>query len=313
LVDLNVSGPVAFIGIETETEPRLFNDPRIIRIAVSEFDAYQDFYGRDTENIPGAEFEMARIAKYVNSLMPRTVSFARQNDFLSAIRKQRPLYYIYKNRFAVRMIGILTILNNPGPPDFGDFLSKVMDTKPEHVRSWMKKAGLHNEVQTPDIEELIVGKVEYFFTAKLLEGMLPVKYHAFSLLRRQLFEVVKDINFAKLMASFTSPNSLLRQLYTLAHADNYWAKIEDIYLNFNNNRTDIISEIKIEKELAALKKAGVIERKKIKNSEGHGNYVTTVTVDKGIEFPLVSELFGECDNNDRKEVVDPVTGIVELI
>ena len=149
LVDLKVSGPVAFIGIETETEPRLFNDPRIIRIAVSEFDAYQDFYGRDTENIPGAEFEMARIAKYVNSLMPRTVSFTRQNDFLSAIRKQQPLYYIYKNRFAVRLIGILTILNNPGPPDFGDFLSKVMDTKPEHVRSWMKKAGLYNEVQTP--------------------------------------------------------------------------------------------------------------------------------------------------------------------
>jgi hypothetical protein len=177
----------------------------------------------------------------------------------------------------------------------------------------MKKAGLHNEVDRLADEELIVGKVEYFFTAKLLDGILPVKYPALSLLRRQLFEVVKDINFAKLMASFTLPNSVLQQLYTLAHADNYWAKIEDIYLNFNNNRTEIMSEISIEKELSALKKAGVIERKKFKNIEGHGYYVTTVTVDKGIEFPRVTELFGECDNNAKKEVMDPVNGNIEKI
>ena len=100
-----------------------------------------------------------------------------------------------------------------------------------------------------------------------------------------------------MMASFTSPNSLLRQLYTLAHADTYWAKIKDVYLNYNNNRADMISEIDIEKELAALKKIGVIERKKFKNSYGHGYYVTTVTADKGIDFPRVTELFGECNKN----------------
>ena len=313
MVDLKVSGPVAFIGTETESEPHLFNNPRIIRITVSESDFNQDFDGRETRDISGAEFEMARIAKYVNSVMPRNVSFTLQDAFSSAIRKQHPVHFIYKNRFAVKLIGILTILNNPGTPDIEEFLAKAMDTKQEHVRSWMKKAGLRNWSKRSADEELIVGKVEYDIAAKLLKEILPAKYPILSPLRKQLFEVVKDINFAKVKASFTSPNSLLRQLYTLAHADTYWAKVKDVYLNYNNNRADIISEIRIEKELVALKKIGVIERKKFKNIEGHGYYVTTVTVDKGIEFPRVTELFGECDNNAKKEVMDPVNGNIEQI
>jgi len=41
--------------------------------------------------------------------------------------------------------------------------------------------------------------------------------------------------------------------------------------------------------------------------------VTDISVDKGIEFPIIHELFGECEEGQLIEIVNPLTGIVELI
>lgn len=313
LFDLNVLGPVTFIGIETENEPRLFDNPQIIRISVSEVNADYNFDGSETGDNPEAVFEMDIVAKHISGALPRPVVFLHHDAFSAAIRKQQPLHYIHKKRFALKLLEILTILNHLGAPDFEGFLARAMDSKPEHVRSWSKKNGLHMESQPPDHKELIVDKKEYFIAAKLLNELLPVNYPILSPLRRQLFEVIKDINLTKLGAALISHHDILEQLYTMAHSDIYWARLKEIYLKINHDINNIISEKGIAKELAALIKIGMIERKNFKDSDGHGYYITTGTVNKAISFPSLGELFGDCDNDALKEVVDPVTGSVEMI
>ena len=313
MVEFQVSGPVGFIGIETESDPCLFDHPAIIRLAVFESGCNQGMGGGETAVVPVAEFEMARIAQYVGSFSFRDVAFAHLVDLLDSIRGQKPVHQIYKSRFAVKLIDVLTILNNPDAPDFGRFITKQLNVNPEHVKTWMKKNGWHQKNRISEDENLKVGKVEYFIMVKLLDGMLPVKQHIPSLLRRELFEVVKGINFALLANAFIPASNTLQQLYTLSHNETYWAKSKYIYLNINKNRADIISEINIEKELVALSKIGLIERKKLRDHDGHGYYITTHSADRGITFPNIANLFGECDEGQMIEAVDPLTGIVELI
>jgi hypothetical protein len=208
---------------------------------------------------------------------------------------------------------VLAILNNPAPQDFNNFIAKMLNRKSEDVNAWLKEIGFQKNLPKQEDGDLIIGKAEYFIMVKLLDGLLPIKQTVPSLLRRQLFKAVKAINMTLLVKAFIPTNNILQQLYTLAHNDTYWAKLEDIYLNFNSNRVDIVSEAIIEKELTALKKIGIIERRKLKNNDGYGYFVTDIYVDKGIEFPKIYELFGECEERQLIDAVDPVTGIVELI
>ena len=189
MLEFQVHGPVAFIGIEAESGQRLFDHPWMMRIPVSDSDFNQEFDGSEIKDVPGAEFEMARIAEYVNRFSFRPVSFTQKDGFLSVVRKQHPSNYIHKLRFVFRLLDVLTIFNNPKPPNFEKFLAKNLETNLEHVRSWMKEYGWWENTTTNDNDWLKVGKVEHFMMASILDKMLPVKYPVTSSLRKQIFEV----------------------------------------------------------------------------------------------------------------------------
>jgi hypothetical protein len=313
MIESQVNGPVSFIGIETEGEPHMFDHPAIIRLGVADLNLGQEGNDGEVRKIHGIGMEMARIAQYVSRFSQKNVAFFQKDEFLSFVRNQRPIHHIYKSRFTIRFLKIFTIINNPGPPDFHNFIANLLNGNPENVKEWMKEIGWQKNGQTPANEDLVVSKVEYFMLAKLLNGLLPIKHTVPSLLRRQLFEVVKAINMGLLVKAFIPENDYLLQLYTLANNETYWARIKDIYLNFNKNRAEILSEINIEKELVALRKINAIERKKFRDNDGYGYYVADISIEKGIDFPKIYKLFGHCDEEHLLEAVDPVTGIVELI
>jgi hypothetical protein len=210
-------------------------------------------------------------------------------------------------------LDVLTIFNNPKPPNLEIFLAKNLETNPEHVRSWMKETGWLENTTTNVDGELKVGRAEHFMMAKILDEMIPVKYPIMSLLRKQIFKVVRGINFGKMRNSFVSSNNPLKQLYLLAKTENFWATPEEVYLDLNNQLIDIISENNIKKEMEAIRKIGAIERKKLKEKDGYGYYVTTDSLDKGVKFPSAVDLFGEREAGNLIEVVNPVTGLAELV
>jgi hypothetical protein len=88
---------------------------------------------------------------------------------------------------------------------------------------------------------------------------------------------------------------VLEQLYELNKMESCWERIENIYkvLNKGKDPSRIIPIKVIETELAVLKKRGFIERKKFKDKDYHGYYVTVFDVDRGMHLPDESELFTE--------------------
>jgi hypothetical protein len=181
------------------------------------------------------------------------------------------------------------VVNNPASGSFPEFLARIMDTKVEYAKTWVETKML-TEPAVLNQTVLHTGDKEYSVMFGILNELLPSKFPVQSALRRQLFETVKSINFTKMNFGFTS-NQILKKLLALSHSDNFWAKIGDIYVRINNGRDMIISESKIEKELRTLISTGVIERKRIKENDSYGYYVTTDYIDKGIILPPTQKLF----------------------
>jgi len=311
--NVEVHGPVAFIGIEKEGEPQLFDHPTIIRIPVSECPSSFQFDEGTVDTAIAVDFEIDRIAEYIRRFGWRRVSIPYERQLSAAILRQRPIHYIQKNGFVRNLLTILTILNNSEPVDKTSLLAKLINSRPEHIREWLRINGADNPPVVSGDIELLSGKMEYFFMGKLLKGIIPLKHQSPSLLRKQIFDVVKGINLFKIASSTISQNDTLEILYTLTYFELYWAKIDAIYKRINKTRTDIIPIAVIETELAAIKKMGFIERKKFKGRDEYGYFIATLAIDEEVKFPGIVELFGACSDEQQIEVMNPITGLTERI
>ena len=205
------------------------------------------------------------------------------------------------------------MLNNSESVDKTSLLAKLIKSSPEHIREWLRINGADNPPTVSCDMGLVSGKMEYFFMGKLLKGIIPLKHQSPSLLRKQIFKVVKRINLLNIASSTISQNDTLEILYTLNYFELYWAKIDAIYKRINKTRTDIIPIAVIEAELAAIKKMGFIERKKFKDRDEYGYFIATLTIDEEVKFPGIVELFGDCSDEQQMEVINPITGVTERI
>jgi hypothetical protein len=310
--NVEVHGPVAFIGIEKEDDPRLFDHPSIMRIPVTEGFSNRPHDEKAAVHPIAIDFEMDRLAEYIGRFRWRRVSIPYEKQLSAVIMRQRPEHYIQKNGFLKRLLEVLTIMNNTEPIDRTLILAKLMASQPAHVQEYLRINGIEILPTVSCEIELISGKVEYFFMKSLLKGIIPLKHESLSLLRRQIFNIVKSINFMNLDSSILG-NDNLEKMYTLNYVDLYWARIDFIFKRINKGRESIISIPVIETELAALKKKGFIERKKFKDRDDHGYYILTLAVDEELKFPEIVELFGACSNEQHMEVINPITGQVEKI
>jgi hypothetical protein len=205
------------------------------------------------------------------------------------------------------------MLNNPEVADTSSLLAKLINSRPEHIREWLR---INDAINPPVVScgaELVSGKIEYFIMGKLLEGIIPLNHQSPSLLRKQLFDAVKKINLSNIESSTIPQDDTLEILYTLNYFELYWAKINAIFKKINKGRTDIISIAVIEAELVAIKKMGFMERKKFKDRDEHGYFITTLTIDGAVKFPELVEPVSAGSNEQQMKVVIPVTGQIDKI
>jgi hypothetical protein len=290
---VEVLGPVAFIGIEKEDDQQLFDHPSIIRIPVSDGSSYSQ-YAKGTSNQEIAiDFEIDRVAEYISRFRRRGVTIPFEKQLSRAILAQRPIGYVQKNRFVRSLIEVLTMLNNPDSIDNTSLLAKLIKSRPEHIREYLRANGAeYLPVVSPDVE-LVSGKTEYFILSRLLQSVIPLKYQSPSPLRKQIFNALKDINLKSFRSSTLGDTDILEKLYTLSNCDLYWARLELIFKRINKGRVGLVPIPVIETELTVLKKMGFIARKKFRESDNYGYYILVLAVDENLKFPEVHELFGE--------------------
>ena len=86
-------------------------------------------------------------------------------------------------------------------------------------------------------------------------------------------------------SSTIQKENVLDMLFVMNTYEIYWAKIEYIFKKFNMFRSDIVTLHKIAAELMTMKNMGLIEKRKFKDKNEHGYFITTLTVGAGLTFP----------------------------
>ena len=263
MTEFMVSGPVSFVGIESENETKFFDHPCFLRVQLSS--GHWDWKGSTAPVVAsaGIEFEKARIIDYLASFQKKKSMIPYEGQLSSAILKQRPIHFHHKNKTITRLLSICTILNNPPTPNVAKFLAKSFNSHEDRVYEWLKGQQVFMEEKLPSEGPLVSTEVEYRLVKSLLDGVIPIQERRPSALRCELFEIVKSINSEMFKSSTIKNNDVLEMLYGLNNSQFYWAKIGIIFKKFNSGRPDIVPVQKIANELMAMKKLGIIEKRKI--------------------------------------------------
>ena len=293
--EYHVKGPVGFIGIETEAGCGMFNHPAILRLKVV------DNHGREgTEHdLPLAsggvsensiDFEIAKLTEYLSRFGPRKVTIPFQPRLFEAILRKRPADYRVKTNIIKKILSSCTILNNPPQITGAQLMAKLYNSRVECAEDWLIGRSQTTVRALPE-PELCSGETEYRVLKNLLDGLIPVKDSIPSVLEIRLFEIIKTINFSGLNGLWMSSKDVLEQLYVLNKAESCWERIEHIFKVLNTDPSRIIPLKVIEAELVTLRKRGLIERKKYRDKDEHGYYVTVFEVDQGLKLPDAGEIF----------------------
>jgi hypothetical protein len=312
-IEVHVTGPVAFIGIETEDGPILFDHPSIIRVPVFDCGSASPGDVESDDDGSGDALEINMVKDYLSRPNLNRIYVPYRQQLWSAILQQRPSHHIYKGRFILKLLSVLTILNNPEPKNGISFLARHYNSSPEDVQAWLQKNYMYSPSQIANNNEMQSGKIEYYIVKRLLDGIIPVKEQLHSPISQMLFETVKKINFRGLEYSTLGSSDIATKLYELAKNDLYWAKIDMVYRELNKGGAYLITVPVIESELSALKKTGLIERRKFRERDDHGYYVTKPSIDGAIIFPEIAEIFGSCSDDQLMEIFDPISGSSQMV
>jgi hypothetical protein len=295
--EYQVKGPVGFIGIETETGSSMFNHPAIPRLKVvgnhsregTDHDSSMAS-GGVSEN--AVEFEIAKLTEYISRFGPRKVAIPFKSRMFAGILEQHPTEYRVKANIIKKILSACTILNYPPQISGAHLMAKLYNSRVECAEDWLIGRSQVPVHALPE-PELHCGKTEYRVVKNLLDGLIPFKDSVPSALEMRLFEIVKTVNFSAVDNSMMSSSDVLGLLYQFNTSEFYWARIEQIFraLNKGQDPSRIIPLKAIEAELATLRKRGFIERKKYKDKDEHGYYVTVFEIDQGLQLPEEVEVF----------------------
>jgi hypothetical protein len=291
IADIEVSGPVSFIGIEKEGDPKFFDHPCFLRVQL--YDSHWNWVDGGGCAVPlsGIEFEKDRTIDYLNSFHGRKVRIPYAGRLSSAILEQKPINYVHKKGFIFNLISICTIFNNPPPPNLAKFFAKSCSSQEDRAHEWLKGQSIVADADLSSEGPLVASGNEYSIAKSLLDGIIPIQRKRPSSLRCELFEIVKSINFEMFKSSTIQKENVLDMLFVMNTYEIYWAKIEFIFKKLNMFRSDIVTLHKIAAELMTMKNIGLIEKRKFKDTNEHGYFITTLSVGDGLALPAVDVLF----------------------
>lgn len=209
----------------------------------------------------------------------------------------------------LRMLRVITIINNSPPLNAIELLSKISNTHQAVVAT-----AFGNSLSLP--KELIATKVDYYIFWILMSGFIQNEEVFLTEQQKRIFEVVKNHNLKGLVSSTMNlPNTSKYEKLNDIAAENSPAQItqEQIFIEINNDGGDEIkSKDTLYKYIQELLKIGLISVKKYSGLNKYGYYVTTWEMNDTIKLPHPSEI----DHPVMKEIIkirNPITGEINEV
>lgn len=241
-------------------------------------------------------------------LSPLTVNIPFRDQFLALLQAPQLQPALNKIDTFLKMIRVITIINNSPPLTKGEVVGRLSKTDPltiDAARGLPRRGPL----------TLTAGKLDYYIFRVLMSGLLRKEGVPLTAKQKSLFQTIKNRNIGRLSTLMTIASNKYQMLSVIAGASQTWGTREQIFEDVNRGPGEKIEDTYLLfLELQALAQAGVIREKKIPDlTDTTGYFITRFDVDDIIPLPKPDEVCDSSCGEGKIWVQNPLTAEWEEI
>jgi hypothetical protein len=262
--------------------------------SIGEWDAAQEAQMQEERNAIKVSFER---------LNPQTVNIPFRDQFLALLQAPQLQPAWNKIETFLKMIRVITIINNSPPLTIGEVAGRLSKTDPRIIEAARR---LPRREPLP----LTAGKLDYYIFFVLMSGLLRKEEVPLTAKQKKLFQTIKNRNIGRLPIVMTAAANKYQMLSVIATASQTWATRDQIFEDFNRSPGEKIEGTHfLFLELQALVQTGVIREKKIPDlKDTMGYFVTRFEIDDIIPLPKPDEVCDSSCGEGKIWVQNPITG-----
>ena len=307
---------VAFIGVENSNAESLINHPSVIKVPVCGGGHTQIYSesgqlsesGNYTKKIGGR-----CIATQFERLAPRRVSIPYFDGIVSVVMDEKPSHLKMKLSVIKKTIDLCAIIHDPPEMSGVEMFLRtigIVPSGPQKLECETKAL----EGYLPVLSDILNANIADYYIAKiLLNDLLDVGNQSFTNKQVKVFEVIKTINYGKLLVAAINQDDTIEKLALLLRFPQYWAYMHEIMKGLNKGRSEFMSGSDIEDIIRSLKKHKKVGAKKSQATGDHGYYTLVPKIDGRLKLPSVSKIKESHYSQNLVKVLNPITGEIEKI
>jgi len=308
---LEINGPVALVTVTDNPANSNWKGSSMLKIYFSADDVSANI---QTINDDSFKVESHRIAKFFERLMPCAVKIPFMNDIFTKMKDAGLPITENLVKPLTNLISLLTIINNPHPVWEDEIIASIYGVDRNQLRNWLTTKGYDVEAIPVNINSAKTAtKVEYHLASLLLNGRLEADNEILTERQLRIFSAIKRWNIGRLGSTFADMDNKVEKLSTIARNANSWADRETVFDQVNKDEQDIISLSTINNELQVLMDMDIVQRQKVPKDNKYGYFILTLDAGKTIMLPHASEIADSIFKGEKVQVVNPLTGQIEII
>lgn len=329
LQEVRIEGPIACVFLAKESEDSCITVPSAVHLNLdsdqNSLDSELAFaLGQDVSK-DSLKVDSARIQFIFERMNSQRVTIPYV-DNIANLLNGNVQNATGKAEMLKAMIANITRVNNPPMLSHDELFARFFGMDKNAITKWvenkypvsyqklLESKGCGN---VNNGEVLRSTKFDYYIFKVLTDGVLTKWDEKLSPRKKKVFDAIKDINLKafKSEAVITdkdSKNQILDALHCHG-GERYWPNKEDIQNKIGSDGAETIPPSTLNMELNALIKDKYIESKKARNTKRNTYAVATFDIDSTIDLPSTSEIIDPLYNGKRIEVVNPITGSVEVV
>ena len=308
--------PVAIIGVENSDDESVINHPSVLKVPVHGNDSTQTCFesSQSLELVNDSEMiERRCIATQFERLIPRRVSIPYFGGVIHSVMDERPANLKVKLSVIKKTIDLCAIINDPPEMSSEEVFLRTIGMELSGLQKFSEETKAI-DVHLPVLSESISASLADYYIAKiLLKNLLDVGNQSFNIKQVKVFEVIRTINYGKLVVAAINQDDTIEKLALLPRFPQYWAYMHEIMKGVNKDKSEFMSGPDIEDVIRSLKKNKKVGAKKSQATGDCGYFILVPKIDGRLKLSSVSKIKESLYSWDTAKILNPITGEIEEI
>jgi len=317
LVEYKAQWPLSFISVAAGNKGRALNHPAILTVPV------KSNTGLIEQTLPavisaenGIPVPILRNRIAFERLRHRPVEIPFANQLMEAFSSAGGDHVDIKMTTLAKLISICAIINQPDPVTKEEIGAYIYKTDIKNVAHWLAKQSEPEpkiDINGALVNPLTATKLDYYLAKCLIDDLLSSGDSYLTNRQTRIYEAVKRINLGKLSTTIQRKDDDIEKLSILSQNSGYRTTREKIFEEVNNDGDSFLSLSIVNNELIDLVSMGILGRSKPPKSRFYSYYIMMLNLDCSIALPSPSEIDDPQLQCQPVEVLNPITGEVEII